>query len=863
MVDGTMLDDLLLGGDGMDLVDQSLDPSWLDALVPPDVPADAPDVVENVNTLGALLAYSCEVECVENVLALLKQGANPNVAFHNGKTALEWASSKQNDVIVGHLLRHGAATVGTSSHDQRRWTAPTVPAPPPVPSPPRPAAFPSASSTPPSTEANESWKIPARKFIKRPVATSEKRLESLRGLYNYERRPTDPRDKSRPRSDAAAATKSPHASSSLSQPSVSRLLPASVPPPSTNHLRSTSVHRSKSKSTARPPASPDPVLHPHLYRSKSRPRSPSPLGTPFSRRLRSHSHARPHPTSPERTIPYHPSMDMCVLYVGNLHHDVSDAAVRRQFKHCGDVRYFKRGFAPPWGHITFATAQEAVKALSLNGQLLMERPMVVRLGDRCNPELAADVNKLLKKQRRKEEVDDDDDARRRRRRRRSDDHDDRRGRSPARRTSRRSRSPERWEHDLFEDKPRVSKSKSESMRRGSSSRRHDSRSRSRPRKKADRSDRRRSSPAKTSHRHHHRDDRSKSRGPSDKRTYSDRHKSQYGPSSPRTKKPPERRDRSKTRQDHRSKSQYRSPHNEQHGGPMFPPLSTTQSRLRPSTHQPAARSTRGASVHRPDVSASTTSRPGAHRHANNRRSHALPSRSPRDVPSHPRHPPPPPSDVVDLSMSSPEDNDERCYLPPRNRSTQSILRRPSVREDPRGHRSKSSVSQHHGGGGSGGHMQRHRSMSQHTSHRAHHPSSSYGPQHSRPSTPLRPSRAAPSPSRDDPFRAFEANKRPRPPSEDDDSFSIPKRPRSSSTAPTRCSRFNVQVTNVSKRASTDALRRMFGICGPLLAFHRDVSPTGVPQPLVRISYEFREALQKALELDGLKLYGRAIRVQLS
>ncbi|ETW03306.1 hypothetical protein H310_04807 [Aphanomyces invadans] len=840
MVDGgPTLDDLLLGDGGHDLEEQNLDPSWLDSLLPPTNTPPEVYVPEENNTLGALLAYSCEVESVENVVTLLKQGANPNLSFHNGKTAIEWATIKQNKLILEHLLQHdayAAAAAAAQSRDQQQWTSPISPALP------LPAAIPSPPhqiSTAPAA-VDESWSIPTRKptpltSTKRPVPAPEKRLESMRGLYNYERRPADPRDKSRPRSDVDTLSSKAPQTSTL-QSSVASHAPTSVSP--------SRVHRSTSRVR---PDSPDSVRHPTLYRSKSRPRSPPVSTTPFSRRLRSHSHARQLSSDSasglSRTIPYHPSMDMCVFYVGNLSSNATDADVRRFFKHCGDIRYFRRGSQPQWGHITFATADEGVQALLLDGETLMGRQLKVRFGDRCNKDMMAKVEKKMRKFRRKTQPSPDERS-----------PDDRRGRTWERRSSRND-SPERWEHDRFQDDDDRRK-----MRRGGNSRwdtRHKcgkDRSQSRPRNGAisrDRSKSRcRDKYEKCGSNHDRHRSKSHCRPSTDDRA--------KGRSKERTHDRPNRRverPRERSRSHYGPKENQRTSAGQDHG-----PVRPTRER---ATHD----SSRSMSVtHRLELSSRSKSE--SHRHD-------TPSRS-KSVSRH---------DVVDLSMSSPDEIDEPSYgsrsHQPKPSMPRSILH-PSTSRFAEGDlrhtlnrkRSKSIAP-------SFGHMQRHRSMSQHPqrdksnprdpareAHLAHHSKPScYGPQNG--GSTIRdhqsPSRRSPPSLPRDLFSTDKTKKRSRSVASDawEPAFTIPKRRRSSSsTAPiSKPPRFQVHVSNVSKRANSDALRRMFSICGPLAHFHRDVSATGVPQSVVHVAFDVQDALKKALELDGLELCGRAIRVR--
>ncbi|KAG9409642.1 hypothetical protein AC1031_019905 [Aphanomyces cochlioides] len=82
------------------------------------------------------------------------------------------------------------------------------------------------------------------------------------------------------------------------------------------------------------------------------------------------------------------------------------------------------------------------------------------------------------------------------------------------------------------------------------------------------------------------------------------------------------------------------------------------------------------------------------------------------------------------------------------------------------------------------------------------------------------------------------------------------------TAPTKAAEALLpqEATN-TQRATNEALCRMFGICGKVAGFKRNVV-NGVPQSLVQVTFETQKAVDKALALEGLELCGKAIHVEL-
>ncbi|KAH9141116.1 hypothetical protein AeRB84_014688 [Aphanomyces euteiches] len=410
-----------------------LDSTWFDTILPPEAVECLlpPEPEEEPDTLGALLAYACDVGSLENVQSLLRQGAIPSRSFHNGKSAIEWATLKQHKEILACLKEH-IPNIDTQQNEQPKMKRTKLKPPPPNMQPHNTIDL--VDDEP--MEETRRRKIPPRQAPPTTLLSTTSRTSStsssstrqpqtkrrdVLSLYHYERRPVDPRSKSKPRHDDATTT------SKLSDGSRSKSNPRkSNKPLESDDLGVISV----------PPVDNNPFVdiqdksNPQLHTEKKSRDIPRGHEESFrheksvARRTRERS--RSSSRSPPRNHPWHPSMDMIILFVGNLSKSATENEVRDLFSKCGVIQYFNRGINH--AHITFAKVEEAIDALGLNDHVFHGKPLRISVGERSNRKLAREV-----KQRLRERVDSMPEP------------------LPKRKRSR-SRSPEKWKHDKYEER---------------------------------------------------------------------------------------------------------------------------------------------------------------------------------------------------------------------------------------------------------------------------------------------------------------------------------------------------------------------------------------------------------------------------
>ncbi|KAF0682924.1 Aste57867_24937 [Aphanomyces stellatus] len=803
-----------------------LDPTWFEELAPP---PEQPEFVwieqPLTETPENLLALACDVGCIKNALMLLGQGVDPNKAVRNGKSALEYAMKNQNGELIRLLLSHGATLPDTED-----WEIPkrksTTSATPSMPNPAVSRARPSSSSSSstkqgttstlpvptltstPSTKSTTTTRRGAsppprrscsthlgRKYPTAKPSGGEMRRDDTKQLYYYERRPADPRERSKSRHNAAPpSTRRPsYAAPTMDARVIDLTTPPCTPthedaPSRTSRVRLSTTMRSsmarRSPSRHRLPSPPRVPSDDHRPSSKVRSSSTMPSRSLFSQR----SPSRPPSSVAPSTRPFmwHPSMEMCVLFVSNIDASATDGDLQRFFSTCGQLRYFRRGWEPTWAHVTFALADEALRALELNGAEFRGRRLRVTIGDKSNSDVTKEVERRFAAQV-----------------------------MPS--------SPKRWSHDLFEELEEDEKRRQQRMRSKSSQPPSD-----------------RSTHGKHRSRHTPPPPSSRSRSKSHYRvvltpeTYaavkeSDRSWRRPGSTGDAKKTT------SNTVDDTRSKSQFRRP-------------STTTSYHGRSTGDHKTESSRGKNHHRDagdrsksHYRAATTTddrdRRGREEH---RRRHRDRSDS-RDRADEKRR-----TSRRDFSSTrSPSRFRRRLESPRDDGRSKSTYRSKSVFRESRSHYSSSRTTS----------AARDRSRSSYYGPRE--PTSTTQPTGTASSRPSTSSRQGI--DDDEPIAA--AVKRSRshcaaPPSSSSGGDAGRKRAR-----PTDASGFKIIVSNVSRHAESERLRRMFSICGTVADFHRTVLD-GVPQTRVRVTFETAKARQKALALDGLELCDQAIRVAL-